>query len=378
MTGHTNIALRTSALPTTQAAIRGAEGTNRALQQLEQRRRTGVAEGIQREGFEEQKRATGVREGQAQQTIDVAAQKEIADRFGRLIDSVINAPEASRPEAYTRARAAAARLNPEAVASLPEKFTPELLTQLRTLRAEFSNFKQIDQTKTFAPTTIQDPDNPDRFIKVIPQFDRSGKMTLKILGETKDLTPGEIASLEGEKAFEKEKGKASAQKITKGVDRIEKITQNILNIDKAIQAVKDGAGTGAIERLFPSIKAASVELDQLQGELALDVVGNVTFGALSKGELDLAKSVAIPTGLDGPELIDWLQRKKAAQSRVRDYFSQQVQFLDAGGSIAGFLKEQNEGQQGGATAQEGDIVDGPDGKSFRVVNGQLVPLEGNQ
>ena len=100
------------------------------------------------------------------------------------------------------------------------------------------------------------------------------------------------------------------------------------------------------EKFFPSIKAATVELNQIQGELTLDVLGAVTLGAISSTELDLAKQVAIPLGLDEPELIDFLQRKKAAQEKLKAYFNEQIQFLDQGGTIAGFLRSK-QGQQGG-------------------------------
>jgi hypothetical protein len=135
------------------------------------------------------------------------------------------------------------------------------------------------------------------------------------------------------------KGASRGKAIDAGFARIGKITTNIRNLDRAIKAVEAGAGTGAIEKNFPSIRAASVELDQIQGELALDVIGAVTFGALSEGELNLAKQIALPTGLDGPQLIKHLQDRQAAQSKLRDYFQEQVDFLDQGGSVAGFLRE---------------------------------------
>jgi len=136
--------------------------------------------------------------------------------------------------------------------------------------------------------------------------------------------------------------------IDSGFSKIEKINGAILNTDRAITVLNSGAGVGAIEKFLPSFKAASVELDNIQKSMALDVIGAVTFGALSKGELDLAKEVALPTGLDTPELIDYLSRRKAAQNKLRDYYSEQIQFLDQGGTVAGFLRSKDrETEQGG-------------------------------
>lgn len=148
------------------------------------------------------------------------------------------------------------------------------------------------------------------------------------------------ATISQRKKFGEQTAVSRAKTIDKGFDRIAGISKNILNIDRAIAALDSGAGTGAVERFLPTIKAASQELRQIQGELALDVIGAVTFGALSQGELNLARDIALPTGLDEPELRDFLIRKKEAQQKLSDYFSEQIQFLDQGGTLAGFLRQQ--------------------------------------
>jgi len=154
------------------------------------------------------------------------------------------------------------------------------------------------------------------------------------------------AAIKQAEEFGKKTGASRAKAIDSGFERVGKITQNIRNLDRAIKAVEAGAGTGAIERRFPSIKAASVELDQIQGELALDVIGAVTFGALSQGELDLAKQIALPTGLDGPQLIAHLKARQAAQAKLLSYFQEQIDFLDTGGTQAGFLRKKTREAQG--------------------------------
>lgn len=146
-------------------------------------------------------------------------------------------------------------------------------------------------------------------------------------------------------------GVARAKQIDNGFSRIGKIDKGIRTIDRAIEVLESGAGTGALEKYLPSLKAASVELDQIQGELALDVIGSVTFGALSEGELRLAKEIALPSGLEGPELIEHLKKRKVAQEKLRGYFYEQIQFLDQGGTIAGFMRKK-ESEQGGNPQSE--------------------------
>ena len=163
-------------------------------------------------------------------------------------------------------------------------------------------------------------------------------------GEIEDYSDYKIKQKQAEK-FAELSGSSRAKAIDAGIDKISKIDLGLSNIDAAIKAVNDGAGTGAIEKMFPSITAASVALDNIQGKMALDVIGAVTFGALSQGELDLARNVALPTGLDGPELIKHLQDKKAAQQKLRNYYNDQIQFLDQGGTVAGFMRQKERGSK---------------------------------
>lgn len=194
---------------------------------------------------------------------------------------------------------------------------------------------------------------------------RGKTVTAKTVGEAE----AEIADLtkRGEG-----KGALATKTIDKGFDSIGKINGNIRNIDRAIAALDKGAKTGAIQRFFPNIKAASVELGQIQRELGLDIVSAVTFGALSKGELDLALDTALPTDLDEPELRAFLERKKTAQSKLRDYYQEQVSFLDQGGSVPEFLKSQRGDDQ--PTEQEVDTgqVTATGERIIRLPDGSLV------
>ena len=163
-------------------------------------------------------------------------------------------------------------------------------------------------------------------------------------GDIKSYSDYKIKQKQSEK-FAEATGSQRARIIDKGFESLIKIDSGIRNIDKALNAVTSGAGVGAIEKFWPSIKASSVELDNIRGQMALDVVGATTFGALSKGELDLAKDIALPTGLDTAELTDYLQRKKVAQEKLRSYYNEQIQFLDQGGTVAGFLRSKEGASQ---------------------------------
>ena len=149
------------------------------------------------------------------------------------------------------------------------------------------------------------------------------------------------ATISQRKKFGELTGSSRAKKIDSGFDSIVNIDKNIRNIDRAIAEIDEGASTGVIEsRFFPSFKAATIKLEQVQKELGLDVISSVSFGALSEGELDLALRTALPTGLKPDKLKEFLIDKKEAQTKLRTYYSDQIDFLDQGGSVAGFLRQQ--------------------------------------
>ena len=137
--------------------------------------------------------------------------------------------------------------------------------------------------------------------------------------------------------------KAAATASVSAFNRLEKINTSINNIDEAIRLVDEGAATGAIYGRLPSIRAASVKLDNLQGRLGLDVVGNTTFGALSEAELKFALDVALPKKLKGPELKNWLIEKKNAQEKLADYVEAAAIFLGTpGNTMKGWIERQRE------------------------------------
>lgn len=146
----------------------------------------------------------------------------------------------------------------------------------------------------------------------------------------------------------------------KAFDAIDKLRQNISNLEQVVPLIGEGANTGPISRLFPSVKAATIKLEQLQKRLSLDVVGSVTFGALSKGELDLAQAVAIPLGLEGDPLIQWVNDTISAKRKLMNYLEDQAIFLSNGGTQTEWLQKlraELEGLLVRASATEEDIVE---------------------
>tara|TARA_R100001369_G_scaffold38013_1_gene63463 strand:- start:49 stop:1026 length:978 start_codon:yes stop_codon:yes gene_type:complete len=130
-------------------------------------------------------------------------------------------------------------------------------------------------------------------------------------------------------------------------DQVAKSRSNIANLEDARRlVVEEGANTGVIASRFPNWKASTVALETVKNELGLDVVGSVTFGALSQGELSLALNTALPTELSEDALVDWIDRKISAQKKLQDYlYAQAIYLSDGDKTIGDWLRSQKADQE---------------------------------
>ena len=148
------------------------------------------------------------------------------------------------------------------------------------------------------------------------------------------------ASIQGDRSLSRGLGDLSAKQVGQAFAEVGKIKKNIGNIDDAIKAIDAGANTGVIASKLPNISAASVQLANIRNTLGLDVIGSVTFGALSEGELNLALDTALPTNLAPKELRKYLVDKKTAQTKLAGYLTEQATYLSKkGNSLAGWLEK---------------------------------------
>lgn len=171
--------------------------------------------------------------------------------------------------------------------------------------------------------------------------------TFNPISETPGATQEDLQTkISDQQALKEAKGDAAKLAIKKSeeaFDKIAPIRKGISNYDEVIRLVDEGADTGVIASRFPSMKQASIELDTLQGELGLDVIGNTTFGALSASELQFALDTALPKKLEGQALKAWVQRKKAAQEKLLAYTQEAATYLGTpGNTVSGWLTLQKE------------------------------------
>ena len=177
-------------------------------------------------------------------------------------------------------------------------------------------------------STIQTTTTGKRIVKNPEGAEVTGAEAAKIVKAAKD----EGIRIQTERAGGRSTATAAVERSEKAFDSVEKIRTSILNLDEGIRLLDEGAETGPIMSLLPSVRSTAVQLDNLQGRLGLDVIGNTTFGALSKDELTFALDVALPKKLAGPELRAWMVRKKDAQTKLSAYLTDVAQFLGTPGN----------------------------------------------
>ena len=125
---------------------------------------------------------------------------------------------------------------------------------------------------------------------------------------------------------------AATEVATKGVVAAQALDVLIENYDEAIGLLRTGgARTGYVEKFLPSFRASTVALDNLRNKFGLSVISSVTFGALSKGELDLALNTGLPENLKPKELKEWLTQRREVSKKLRSYLVEQAEYLNEGG-----------------------------------------------
>ena len=182
--------------------------------------------------------------------------------------------------------------------------------------------------------------------------------------------------------------KAGAQAQTIAANTFKEIgplSSKLRNIDRAISAIDGGAKAGMIYKNYPDVTVASAELTNAMNSLGLDVIGSVTFGALSAAELKIAMETAVPRNLDAPELREWLVARRNAQWKLYDYAMQQAQYLSKPDTtLSGWLDYIQENKMGPAgmspSAPELPQVDVPVASGakrlrYNAETGQLEPVE---
>jgi len=138
-----------------------------------------------------------------------------------------------------------------------------------------------------------------------------------------------------------EAGKTGIQMANEAFTTATKISANQADLRRVRELAASGVNTGVIASRLPNWSAGAVELANMRNQLGLNVIGAAKFGALSEGELNLALNTALPTNLNQDELVKWVDRKMAAQEKLRMEYLKVAKFLSKPGNTLNQWLEQN-------------------------------------
>jgi len=178
----------------------------------------------------------------------------------------------------------------------------------------------------FTVTQRRDPNTGKAETVYAPVGDAPDKPVGKIeVAGAYGLTSGETVGFKGDVAKEQNRQEQISKGAQNAFEKVNTINMGIDTIDTAIQALDDGANVGALADYLPSFKASTKAFENARNRMGLDVISSVTFGALSKSELDIAMATAIPKGLSPEGARTFLLKKKAAQEKLRNFYEQMAQ-----------------------------------------------------
>jgi len=145
--------------------------------------------------------------------------------------------------------------------------------------------------------------------------------------------------IQGDRSQQRALGGLSSEIVGNAYKDMLKVRTNIATLEDAKRALESGAQTGFFTQFLPDISRSATELANVRGRLGLDVVGSVTFGALSQGELDLALDIGLPENMDEDYLKGWVQERIDAKKKLLANLQEAASFLSQGNSIGDWMVE---------------------------------------
>jgi len=279
---------------------------------------------------------------QAQIEIDEATRAQAVNEgkvFLSTLGDISKLPENDQQAAWANARETLRRFGSDDVDDIPELFDSQVLQGIQGVVSSGAGGKagRLGSQEILADGTViqSTSEGPKVFtaggellqgqdaIDAVRKGREFGVQNQQaIYGGRRAGTLGADIQLGGQAEGAKVGGKFDVEESRKiGLESFQNartIRSSLSLYDDAIDALQNGANTGAIASFFPTIKAESKRLENIQNRLGLSIIQSTTFGALSEAEMRLAMETAVPTGLDEKELIKWLQDKKDAQTKAAE------------------------------------------------------------
>jgi hypothetical protein len=254
-----------------------------------------------------------------------------------------NTMDATATMQFLQSRAASDPMAAQALAAI--KANPSMVKDI--MGAYLSGqFKSPHMSKNIGKIQVAQEDIVENGVVIVQ---KGGQYTYN---QNPNSAPGEqytIIPLSGSGITEDEKNKNilaqqnvewdMTQGLRKGEEVFAKfnlIDQQIQNFERIGELVGDGAKTGFIQKFLPSTNAATTELRTIARTMGIDIINSATFGALSATELSLALETAFDQNLTGDALVEYIENKIAAQTKLRNALMPEVQMLLGGSGLKAY------------------------------------------
>jgi hypothetical protein len=179
--------------------------------------------------------------------------------------------------------------------------------------------KELDPGSAVKTSGVQTANDGRLFVVT---SDDQGGQTVKFLKgadgrQLMGTTPQDRADAEVAAAREKGNIDAAQTYVQETYKQAENLSDKLRLFQDAIVELERGAGTGVVQSLLPTVKAATANLESIRNQLGITVINSATFGALSESELALALNTDLPLNLSEPELAQYLRNKIEATNKLR-------------------------------------------------------------
>ena len=215
--------------------------------------------------------------------------------------------------------------------------------------------KQLEKKSSVKTSGVQ-TDEKTGYTYVVTS-DAEGKQTVKYLtdaegNQIKGVSAQQQADIDAAQKAKENDIKLAQTKSEDLVKQADNIGSQIRNLEEIDKQIAQGANTGMIANLFPTIRTSTIALQNAVNRLGLDVIGGTTFGALSESELKFALETAVPTNMDEAELQKWVREKIRVQKILERELLGSARELSGGMGWGDWVKKRDEAAKASQERQQ--------------------------
>ena len=178
------------------------------------------------------------------------------------------------------------------------------------------------------------PDGKPTLERIVVEADGSSTTEDAQLKIAAALAEGQQAEIDQKIALERAESDTEVITGARGeaLKKLSNLESQASSLNEAVQALDNGAGSGVIKQYLPAWNASTARLREAANKLGLDIVSATTFGALSKGELDLSLRTALDITLPPAELRELISNKIRVIEKAKGELLNAILYLSSEGA----------------------------------------------